>query len=540
MKLKKNKVLIADDEELICVLLQKIIQWEELNLELAGVVNNGADLFEAINEKHPDIVITDICMPGMDGIELIKKVRYEQIPCKFIIVSGYRQFEYAHNALKYNVDDYILKPIDNKEINDALRKLVQSIDPTEPNIADNDINGRVQKVSAEKMKRFFLNRIIHELKDSESSIEAIEREYGIEFKDGYFQCLHIKLDIIEKTQEFGDDSNSIQNKLILVFKEIFNDCCYQVLVDLSFGSILIGINYAETQENNIHNCIKKYFEYAKNIIDLFIGFKITIGVGKPYKNIWDFKKSESEANEAINCRIVEGIDRVIYWGRLNLPAGIINESRRKQILERLAKDFEILDVEDFEKCIKELFVLVINRFSPVEMYNLLEQIQELFFEREADLIQEFYNENYLRKQIHFALTNAISIKDLENAIREPIVQAMKKFLEDVKKRNAKPIRLAISYIEDNYAKQIKLEDIAGEVNLNPVYFSNIFKKEIGVNFIDYLTSYRIKKAKELLSSSSKNVNEVAFSVGYTDPRYFSKTFKKIVGIKPMEYRKIYG
>ena len=127
MDTDRERVVIADDEQLICTLLIEIIRWDELNLELAGIAHNGRELWQEIIDKHPDIVITDICMPEMDGIELIRQVREKGIPCRFIIVSGYRLFEYAHNALKYNVEDYILKPIDNTELNTRLGELARDV-----------------------------------------------------------------------------------------------------------------------------------------------------------------------------------------------------------------------------------------------------------------------------------------------------------------------------------------------------------------------------------------------------------------------------
>ena len=121
------KVLIADDEYLICELIKKMICWEELGLEFTGFAHNGQELLQKIQEHRPAIVITDISMPVMDGIELIRQTRYLNIPCRFIIVSGYKQFEYAHNALKYAVDDYILKPISETELNQALKKILEEL-----------------------------------------------------------------------------------------------------------------------------------------------------------------------------------------------------------------------------------------------------------------------------------------------------------------------------------------------------------------------------------------------------------------------------
>lgn len=168
-------VLIADDEQLICELLKRIIEWDTLGLKLAGEVYNGRALYEEILEKKPDIVITDISMPEMDGIELIGRIRQKGIPCHFVIVSGYRQFEYAHTALRYDVEDYILKPVDTAELNNALNKLVKKIEDKDDESIESPDAGQEKLL----LKRFFLNNVISQLAQSPLTIQAIKEEYGI-------------------------------------------------------------------------------------------------------------------------------------------------------------------------------------------------------------------------------------------------------------------------------------------------------------------------------------------------------------------------
>lgn len=533
---KKRTVLIADDEQLICELLKKIIDWDELGLCLIGEQYNGKELYNAIIEKRPDIVITDISMPQMDGIELIGKIRTEGIPCHFVIVSGYRQFEYAHNALKYDVEDYILKPVDAGELNGALKKLISKITDME-----NQVEGKPEAGEDKRLlKRFFLNNGIQELKQKNLTLAEIEKEYGIWFQEGLFQILHVKSDIMEQTQDYVDNSTSIQNKISVTFQDMFQDICACILEDQSFDMIKIGINYPAENENQIYNKIKEYFEHIQNFADLFKGYQLTIGVGNAYDSPACFAMSEKEARAAIGSRVVLGCDKVIYWRNLEQPHNFLTEGETKELLRSLEKSFELLETEKFKEQIKAVFRHAREHFSSEALSELLTAILELFLQTQERLFSVSLNEDFIRKQYIYGIQSAVNLRALQEAVIRPISDAIEKQAALVEQQNRKPVRLAFVYVEENYAKQIHLEDVAAYVDLNPVYFSNVFKKETGENFTDYLTNYRMKIAKELLRGTNDSICEISEKTGYQDTRYFSKLFKKCVGIKPSEYRKIYG
>lgn len=533
MSNKKLQVLIADDEYYICELLKNIINWDGLNIELIGFVHNGKELLSEVETKRPDIVITDICMPGMDGIELIKQVRCKDIPCQFIIVSGYRQFEYAHNALRYNVDDYILKPVDSNELNDALYKLIISIQS----------NGKATiniKNGTDNIKKFFLMHGIWEVEHKNVNLQDIMHDYSISFSQGLFLILQIKLDVVNKTTETVDDWGTLQIKLTSLFNKLFTEHCYQILTYRENSYIYFGINYASQNTELINNCINKYYELSRNILDIFIDSKITIGVGNAYNDVNLLAQSYREAQHAIHYRIKVGIDRIIYWNKVSTPAKNITSEQKNSILIRLKKSFEILDLSDFTECIKDLFSTSKSNFDVIEVIHIIQDITDLFVDVASSLQSNYSYDDYIKRQIYYSIQNAISIKELETSVTEPIVSIMKKLQEDIESQRIKPVRIAMSYIEQNYSKQIKLDDVASIVGYSPVYFSNIFKKETGETFIDYLSKYRMEVAKDLLRKSDKNINEIAELIGYKDPRYFSKLFKKIVGIKPTDFKKIYN
>lgn len=532
MATNRKTVLIADDEELICELLKKIILWDDLKLDLIGESHNGRELYEAILQYKPDIVITDISMPEMDGIELIGKVRQEGIVCHFVIVSGYRQFEYAHNALKYNVEDYILKPVDADELNGTLNELVKKI---------NIYGDKKDIVQGKKlMERFFLNHVITELPEKQLTLEEIKQEYRVHFEEGIFQILYVKSDIMMQMQDFIEDSSSIQNKISNTFYNMFQNICTCILTDQKLDMLKICINYPIGKVNEVNEKIKEYFNYIQNFVDLFKEYKLTIGIGGTYNKVEDLSISEREAMAAIWSRILIGCDRVIHWSYLDLEDSILTENEKKDFYRDLKRNFELLEIDIFQKQIYDFFEIAKKRFSSTALMDILSEILELFLETEESLFPERLNEDYIRKQYLYGLNSAVSFPMLINAVINPINEAMESLLHYVKQQDTKPVRIAITYVEENYSQQIRLEDVASQAALNPVYFSNIFKKETGENFTDYLANYRMNVAKELLRSTNNTISEISSKTGYSDSRYFSKQFKKIVGIKPSAYRRIYG
>lgn len=533
---KRNTVIIADDEQLICELLKSLINWEELRLELIGEVYNGFELYQEILDKHPDIVVTDISMPQMDGIELIGRIRKEGIPCHFVIVSGYRQFEYAHNALKYDVEDYILKPVDSAELNAALKKLVQKTE----DVRNYSKEKKASEEDKKLLKRFFMNNGLQEINQKKLPLSGIEEEYGVHFEEGLFRMIYIKSDFLEWEEDYVEDSLSIQNKFFDTFQNSFGEECFCILSDQQSDLLRIGINYPKENENRIRDILKEYFEHIRNFADLFKGYQLTIGVGNSYTEAYYLAKSAKEAEGAVGSRIVMGCDRILYWKNLNQPEIFLTEIEKKNFLREIAREFELLETTRFEDSIRDLFHAVHDQFSIVPLMDLLMEILETFLYVEQKQFDKQINEDYIRKQYLYGIHSAVSLMSLQKAVVRPIHEALEKIIDYVDQQNKKPIRTAYLYVEENYSKPIRLEDVAEQVELNPVYFSNVFKKETGQNFTDYLTDYRLKMAKELLQNTNDSINEIAEKVGYQDTRYFSKLFKKNVGIKPSEYRKIYG
>lgn len=533
---ERMKVLIADDEFLICELIKKMILWDELQLELAGCAHNGQELFEQIQEIRPAIVITDISMPVMDGIELIRQTRYLNIPCRFIIVSGYKQFEYAHNALKYSVDDYILKPINENELNQALKKIMEELNSHQFQAAGE----AMPSIHTEHPGRsFFLKRIIWEIQDPTVPLEQVISEYGIDFKPGLFCILCLKLDFVNQSADNLDNIGSLNKKLISMFHEEFEDFCFQVLSCMEGSAIYLGINYPRQAVGSFFNHLQDFYQKTCNLLDLFAGLKITVGVGDSYDKISSFGQSNKDAMEAAYYRILSGCGQILYWKKLP-PVPYLTEVEKNLYLQQFKKAIESVNITDFMATLNQLFFRPKNLFPLFDIIDMLGEICQMLVRMDLSLDQEELPIDYLSGQIHYAIENALSLDALKAAVSEPVSYIFENIHKAVQAQNTRPIRMVLKYIEEHYTDPIRLEDAALLVTLNPAYLSNIFKKETGENFVDYLNSYRIGQARELLKDSNLSINEIAYSTGFQDARYFSKLFKKYVGITPKDYRKIYS
>ena len=533
---ERMKVLIADDEFLICELIKKMILWDELQLEFTGCAHNGQELFDQIQEIRPAIVITDISMPVMDGIELIRQTRYLNIPCRFIIVSGYKQFEYAHNALKYSVDDYILKPINENELNQALKKITEELNSHQSQAAGETMPA----IHTEHPGRsFFLKRIIWEIQDPTVPLEQVISEYGIDFKPGLFCILCLKLDFVNQSADNLDNIGSLNKKLISMFHEEFEDFCFQVLSCMEGSAIYLGINYPRQAAGSFFSHLQDFYQKACNLLDLFAGLKITVGVGDSYDKISSFGQSNEDAREAAYYRILSGCGQILCWKKLP-PVPYLTEVEKNLYLQQFKKAIESVNITDFMATLNQLFFRPKTLFPLFDIIDMLGEICRMLVRMDISLDQEELPLDYLSGQIHYAIENALSLDALKAAVSEPVSYIFENIHKAVQAQNTRPIRMVLKYIEEHYKDPIRLEDAALLVTLNPAYLSNIFKKETGENFVDYLNSYRIGQARELLKDSNLSINEIAYSTGFQDARYFSKLFKKYVGITPKDYRKIYS
>ncbi|NKF08289.1 response regulator [Clostridium gasigenes] len=487
------KVLIVDDEYYSRKGLIKIIPWKELNCEIVGEAENGYEALDKINQEKPDIVVSDINMPGLDGLELAEKVQTSLKP-KFIIVTGYDDFNYAKRAVKVNAVDFIKKPINIEEFIEAIKKTVELI--KKDNLYDVVIR-----------EKEYLQIMREQISFSEvyiGEVEARDVRVVIIKNDSYDKYLRAKeegknrqvINMIKdwSNKNFSKDTIVLSphsNRIALVLDKSsdydFKELIYEIN-NQNIGRITVGISNVDN-EKNIHNLYKQAKERLE---DSFLwGINSVITKKYPKKHIINKKHIKILINEIVENSIF--MQRSLAQENLN-------------ILLQYLIDGGVKRPEFYECSI------------------------EICFRIRSELIK-----NAVEITGEESLECARDVKELKSFLQEFINNSIDYFREINGNKEDQVIKVLIQYINENYNKEISLKTLSKMVYLNENYLSRYFKQKMGVGFSIYIRDIRINKAKELLIKGEK-ITVVAKEVGYSDHRQFNINFRKVTGLLPTEYK----
>lgn len=531
------KVLIADDEKNICLMIQKLVNWESYGMEVIALVHNGLDAMRVIEQQRPQLVISDIRMPGYDGLEIVKRTRQLELDTDFVIISGYKQFEYAHTALNLGVEHYLLKPIDKQELEETLEKLCQKHAINRKKEAEQERLMEQVRDSKRTVRQHFLTDIIKKNGTINTVLQVQKEEtdcYG--FEQDRFWAFMVKLDTEDRAQKLDGVLQMAEHMIEYVFQQ---GKCEYINSRMNSGIITI-LNYKQEEKSEIRSLIEKCFHKLFQELEKFGGFHVTLGVGGDRQAISETADSIQEAINAVKCRARVGMNKVIYYDQLHY-----REASVKEILEETRREMRnMVTVFDYEAlrglATKDLKnIQAIPMCSPVAIYEYIENVTQLVAEtlRKNGMDEEVVSQ--MEENVRHEMDYYVDMDEIVYRSFEVIRLCLEKLFAQRKNRSQRPIRMAREYIQQHYAQQVTLEEVAEAIGLSPAYLSTMFKKEMGISFSDCLISCRIDVARLLLKESDLSIREVAEQVGYMDARYFSKVFNKIVGLKPSVYRKMY-
>lgn len=538
MQEKRWKVLIVDDEFRIGQLIKKLINWEELPLACVDVVDNGETAYQVILDEDPDIVITDIRMPKINGLELVCMTKEVREDIKFVIISGYKEFEYAHKALQYGVNDYLLKPINEAELNEVLGKLSSELAQNQAAILEQDELKRTASVSEHIIKRDLLNHIID--KELLPSPTQVEQDYHVVLDAALYRGIDIKLDYtnLEKCDK-KQDRHTMDKVFTIVEQKLSGHVKEELLCEKPGMHLYCLFNYEVDKAKEIKAVIG---EILSEIQDYLLGFEqyvVTIGVGTEEDQFAKMSYSIKEAKKAAGNRIRLGVGRLIYTE--NLPEG--EDAQVDTYLmphaEKLRQSIESYSRKELEQAVNQIFspFLMNENLDFSVCYPLAEEIISFFLDNTE--VQNEETED-LQEYLTAAVNQCYSIPMLKELLKQNLGDYLAMSLKILETESTKPVRQAKQYVDVHFAEKITLEDIAEIVELNPVYFSVLFKKETGMNFSAYLVNVRMETAKQMLRDGNETIAAIAEQVGYKDSRYFSQIFARTVGVKPALYRKLHS
>ncbi len=539
--MKKFQLLIAEDEIAINNLIKNLIDFESLNLELAGQAYDGQTAYDMILSKRPNIIITDISMPGITGLELIQRILEENIPAHFIIISGLSCFNHALTAIKMGVEDYLLKPINKGELNDVLEKLILKI------ASQLKIDYQIQKMNldshaqAQKLRRSFIINILYN-KDSalHLSLPRLNKEYGFAFQMN--TCFSMGLCLIDNLLDLNlAAQNTILEQLIRRFSSAIRDYCIDFEVYSKNHQFIFLLNYHPRHAELLLGYLSVIHEDLLEFIRPYENLTLATCWGIPVSEPKGLSYSLQTAMEILPARLLLGTSRVLSAQQLTGKKAVPGYPVPPSELQALRSSIEIRDLPKFQLQLKGLFKNTASRCRPCP-----HKILAAFCDTMSKVLSELHQWKMITVNItdtYLQYCDAIeAYSEINELIRFTVsfVQKLVPFHQYEENSDNRQIELAKQYIQEHFSENLKLENVAEQIYLAPSYFGVLFKKEVGESFSCYLTSVRIEKAKELLHDIRYNIAEIAGEVGYQDKRYFSRLFKEQVGVTPKEYRKIYA
>ncbi|WP_283681768.1 response regulator [Parablautia sp. Marseille-Q6255] len=528
-----QKVVIADDEERICRLIEALIDWETLGLEIAAVAHNGVEACEIVEQVKPDILITDIRMPGCSGLELVEQVKRSQPEIEIIIISGYAHFEYAQQAIKFGVGDYLLKPISKAELNSTLQKLSGRISRRKESEQDRKELLRRAQQDDEQLRQ----SLIFDLQDKEGlslSGEILQERYHLRVQEGLFQVFLLHMD--SGTQTMSEASAQIMMEKARGFLERgLRDKCLEFVLAVR-GYQAVGVmNYRRQDQKEIRRALKNCLGTLETQKNLFQPVAFSASLGGEKTRCEDIRESFREAEELIWERLVRGTGRLLErQGTRKLPFW-------KNLLDTYLSDVtaaaEVLDPAPAEEGAKKLLMAVrsVPDVRGSEIINLVYAAADLFAAR-----VQLSDRSAALEQFHAQCERRSSIEEVFDAFAAFQREHLRTLIDRHENETVRPVRKAKQYIQDHFSEQITLEEVSDAVGLSPAYFSTLFKKTQGEGFARYLIRVRMEQAKLLLRESNLPTSEVCRKVGYNDLKHFTHTFEKAAGVKPSTYRKLYG
>ena len=535
------KVLIADDEKMICSLISQLLDWNALGYEIVGMAYTGVDAYEMIRKEQPDVIISDIRMPGYDGIELIKRTKEAGIEAEFVMISGFKQFEYAQNAMKYGVKYYLLKPIEEDKLQEIAEEIKDAIlSRKQHDHYRNQLELEIQE-TRDKMKKRFLTSMLFGEQESRkiADCNSINQEYSTSFKEGVFQAVFIKVD----TDGGEEESIGSMIEKLEKYTDILGDVCEEHITTEMHSGIITLVNYKFEQEALVRKKIEEMYEEIKKYIDRFEGFSVVLGVGRKMDHFLESNLCLQTAIDAIKYRIRISNTNIIYLENYQFEPydidKIVTEGKKQAYLSKVVSG----DIRGAQECLAATLREIRysgGSYSPILFFDILIAYVDLLTDycKQQDLYSEEYERNL--KKWNVSTDNIRSEKMLLAVTEDLIRETLEYAAEEKKSKDIKPIREIKKYIEENYMEEISLGQLAELVDMNASYLSSVFKKETGMTYSEYLILCRVQQASRLLVETNLSIGEIAHQSGYQDARYFSKQFSKQVGLKPSEYRKLYS
>ncbi len=533
------KVLIADDERKVCQLIEKLIDWKSQEMQVIATAENGMEALEVIQKSQPDIVITDIRMPGYDGLELIRIGKEINPRMEFIIISGYRHFEYAQTAIRYGVSAYILKPIKKEELNETLHKLGENFREKTRQLSHEEQLKLTLKTDEETLRQAFLSDLVcrRNKERLRYSLEQIDQEFHFSFCSGDFCIGILKMD--GRVFDNPDNQKFMANKVHSALERLLREYTMEQEMIFIGNFFYFLLHFQPDQRGNIRRQMKGLLDEMRIQGGILKDSAVTMSLGTVCHDLMGLEQSLRNARLWIEERLVSGTGKLLE-GDFPPKKSFAESHLFTEFNQKMSTALESLEVFPVRDAMMDLKSKMLAH-PGITGHEILQMSKEvcnlyLFFMKNYRIrIEEDFLDSF-----HGEADNCGSASELFDYLIRKITSSYEKAARMKRQDENRPIRIVKQYVAEHYGEPLTLEQASAIASLSPAYFSTVFKKDTGMTFLEYLSKIRMDMAKRLLKETNRTVADICGTVGYTDVRYFTKTFTKYSCLKPNEYRKLYS
>ena len=533
--MNKYRVLLVDDEEDVIRVIMHKIDWESLGFEIQGYAHNGLEALEMAEEQQPDVVMTDIKMPYMDGLTLSRRLKEQYPTIKIIIFSGFDAFEYAKEAIRLEAEEYILKPIDAGELSTIFQRIHAALDQEFDEKQNINMLKNYYLESLPILQENFCTALI-EGREPASALPRDMMDYQISLEGPWYTVviLHNSISLAPE----GINPLLITVSVRKLWEEHL-DPRWKARFFSYLGNIVMIVQLEQpTAMTRLTDDCQVLCRLSKHVSNA----TITAGIGKAVGSILHLPEAYAKAREAISYRVIYGRGQAISITE------VAPETRKEPVSETSGEDKDDRMYPIF-KAVK------INTAEEVDR-----QIDD-FLMREAPVnpsLQEyrFFVMELITEQHRFLLSNHLSVEQVfgrEEDIYQKVLhfdrEALGRWMKESAHRMQELLQAsrsdstrsfvtkAVAYVHENFSsKELTVESICDYLGISAAYFSTVFKRETGKTFINYLTDVRMERAVHMLLDENEKTYVIAEAVGYSDPNYFSYVFKKKFGVSPSKYK----
>lgn len=534
------KVFLVEDEMVIRRGIKNSIDWEKEGYIFCGEASDGELAYPMIIKEKPDILITDIRMPFMDGLELCKLVKKELPNIKILILSGYDEFDYAKEAIRLGVTEYLLKPISSGKLLEALNGVSESIrrEKEDKDLVRKYMEEMRENTEHEKQK-FFEQMIAGNL----SMADALEtgKKYEMNLSAGMYNLLLFRFTLGEENRKSGELLGEAEYAIKKLTERL--EYVFEFQRDVEGWAFLLMADNEEQMSERVKELSKDLEEIMKNYSTItYFG-----GIGQPVARLRELEESFREAERALAARFTMELNRIISVEDIRMAQNVdtlddieitsfgeIEKTRTmlEKFLNNGAEDEidEFVDVYINELPEENLKSVLMRQYIIMDAYIVMMSFCEKIEGIEGEMQAQ-------SEELKNSMKTSQTLEEIKNYIRMLLKKIIGVRDTISGRRYSDIIEIAKDQIRKTYmSDEISLNTIAAEVGMSPSYFSSIFSKEMGKTFVEYLTEIRMDRAKELLMCSSMKTSEIGYEVGYKDPHYFSYIFKKTQNCTPKEFR----